>query len=315
MGVGPFPFQLEYFMVVRDQAEANRALRGKDPKKRNKMFGPPPRDETPEPWVQKLRAELEKGQNNVRGGIDGFGFVVYRWKEDEGVPWERLEKAIMGDIMNWGEDGMAGMKEIKPKAKLQWVEMAGTSIENYRMHFQALRESGQLEAGIRSDVFLVIDPHAANAWFPVNLPAEAALAYAERHRSEGHTGIMTMSSTRSSALGAMPTDFEPWVLAVDANFTQNSVPDAADSSSSASLYPGWLRMQSSLLFEELYGLGESGILAMEELWKMAASHPCGVYTGVVTEVEIRRFSEWNVLRNRAFKWVLDRPDVLFYGRR
>lgn len=149
----------------------------------------------------------------------------------------------------------------------------------------------------------------------MNLPAEAALAYAERHRSEGHTGIMTMSSTRSSALGAMPTDFEPWVLAVDANFTQNSVPDAADSSSSASLYPGWLRMQSSLLFEELYGLGESGILAMEELWKMAASHPCGVYTGVVTEVEIRRFSEWNVLRNRAFKWVLDRPDVLFYGRR
>lgn len=126
---------------------------------------------------------------------------------------------------------------------------------------------------------------------------------------------MTMSSTRSTALGAMPTDFEPWVLAVDPDFGQTNASTATGSSSPPSIYAGWLRMQSSLVFEELYGLAESGILAMEELWKMAASHPCGVYTGVLTEVEIRRFDEWTMLRNRAIKWVLDRPDTMFYGRR
>ncbi|EKG10193.1 hypothetical protein MPH_12793 [Macrophomina phaseolina MS6] len=314
MGVGPFPFQLEYFMVLRDQADANKAVRGKDPKKRTKLFGPPPREEKPEPWVQILAAQLKNAENNAEDGTGGFGFVVYRWKEYEGVPWEKVEKAITGDLMNWGE-GMVGVGQLKPKAKLQWVEMAGASMENYRMHFQTLRESEQLETGIRHDVFLVIDPHAANAWFPTHLPAEAAHVYAERHRSEGHSGIMTMSSTRSTALGAMPTDFEPWVLAVDPDFGQTNASTATGSSSPPSIYAGWLRMQSSLVFEELYGLAESGILAMEELWKMAASHPCGVYTGVLTEVEIRRFDEWTMLRNRAIKWVLDRPDTMFYGRR
>ncbi|EOD47890.1 hypothetical protein UCRNP2_5360 [Neofusicoccum parvum UCRNP2] len=312
MGVGPFPAQAEFYMMLNDQADANKALRGKDPKKRNKLVGPPPQEEKPEPWVRKIAAKLEDGTEAK--GIDGFGFVVYRWKQYEGVPWERLEEAITRDLLNWGK-GMAGAEQITAKTKLQWIEMAGTDVENYRMHFKSLRESGQLQPGVRSDVFLVVDPHAANAWFPEHLPASAALAYAERHRSDGHSGFMTMSSTRSSALGAMPTDFEPWVLAVDPDFAQSRSSAATDVSGPLSLYPGWLRVQSSLAFEEVYGKAESGILAMEEMWKMAASHPCGVYTGMATEVEARRFLEWSSLRNRAIKWVLDRPDALFYARR
>ncbi|KAL0262039.1 hypothetical protein SLS55_003474 [Diplodia seriata] len=305
MGVGPFPFQAEYYMVLHDQAEANKAVRGKDPTKRNNLFGPPPQEEKPEPWVHRLIERLQKSEDET----DGFGFVVYRWKEYDGVAWEKLEAAITGDLMNWGEK-MTGADKIKPKAKLQWIEMAGTSMENYRTHFKSLRDSGQLNPGMRSDVFLVIDPRAANAWFPQHPSAESALAYAERHPFRGHVGITTMSSTRSTALGAMPTDFEPWVLAVDPNFPQQATP------STSAPYLGWVRVQSSLVFEELYGLAASGMPQLRALWKMAASHPCAVCTGVaVTEVEIRRFCEWSELRNRAVRWVLDRPDALFYARR
>lgn len=144
-----------------------------------------------------------------------------------------------------------------------------------------------------------------------------------------------MSSTTSTALDAMPTDFEPWVLAVDANFPV-SVQPYMDAALAASLYRGWARVQSSLVFEELYGLaaaaaatatggglerpgsrlGAAGVLRLGQMWRVAASHPCAVYTGAaVTEVEIRRFAEWSGLRSRAVRWVLDRPDVLFYGRR
>ncbi|OJD39075.1 uncharacterized protein BKCO1_3000205 [Diplodia corticola] len=305
MGVGPFPFQSEYYMVLNDQADANKAVRGKDLKKRTRLYGPPSQDPKPEPWVQQLTKRLQ----NPDDEIDGFGFVVYRWKEYDGVAWEKLEAAVTGDLMNWGEQ-MAGADNIKPKAKLQWIEMAGPDMDNYRTHFKSLRESGQLKPGMRSDVFLVIDPRAANAWFPRHPSAESALAYAERHLFRGHVGISTMSSTRSTALGAMPTDFEPWVLAVDADFPR---PTAL---SRPPLYLGWVRVQSSLVFEELYGLAASGMPQLEELWKMAASHPCAVCTGVaVTEVEIRRFCEWTELRNKTLSWVLRRPDALFYGGR
>lgn len=130
----------------------------------------------------------------------------------------------------------------------------------------------------------------------------------------------------------MLTDFEPWVLAVDANFPVSVGAPYVDAALATSLYRGWARVQSSLVFEELYGLaaaatggglerpgtrlGAAGVLRLGQMWRVAASHPCAVYTGAaVTEVEIRRFAEWSGLRSRAVRWVLDRPDVLFYGRR
>ncbi|KAF9631157.1 hypothetical protein BFW01_g2019 [Lasiodiplodia theobromae] len=328
MGVGPFPFQFEYFMVLNDQADANKAVRGKDPKKRSKLFGPPPQKQKPEPWVQELIERLEDPKDKT----NSFGFVVYREKEYEGVAWEKLEEVITEDLMNWG-DKMPGADKIKPKAKLHWIEMAHTGIENYRSHFDTLRTNNLLAPGTCPSTFLVIDPRAANAWFPQHSgAASTAHAFAERHPFRGHTGTSTMSSTTSTALDAMLTDFEPWVLAVDANFPVSVGAPYVDAALNASLYRGWARVQSSLVFEELYGLaaaatggglerpgtrlGAAGVLRLGQMWRVAASHPCAVYTGAaVTEVEIRRFAEWSGLRSRAVRWVLDRPDVLFYGRR
>ncbi|KAB2568597.1 hypothetical protein DBV05_g12726, partial [Lasiodiplodia theobromae] len=331
MGVGPFPFQFEYFMVLNDQADANKAVRGKDPKKRSKLFGPPPQKQKPEPWVQELIERLEDPEDKT----NSFGFVVYREKEYEGVAWEKLEEVITEDLMNWG-DKMPGADKIKPKAKLHWIEMAHTGIENYRSHFDTLRTNNLLAPGTCPSTFLVIDPRAANAWFPQHSGASTAHAFAERHPFRGHTGTSTMSSTTSTALDAMLTDFEPWVLAVDANFPVSVGAPYVDAALATSLYRGWARVQSSLVFEELYGLaaaaatggglersrpgsrigGAAGVLRLGQMWRMAASHPCAVYTGAaVTEVEIRRFAEWSGLRSRAVRWVLDRPDVLFYGRR
>ncbi|KAF2143107.1 uncharacterized protein K452DRAFT_307977 [Aplosporella prunicola CBS 121167] len=291
MGFGPFPGQLEVKMILHDQKEAQKALRKSKVKPENKQ--PDQTNAEVEPWMMKVKQRLE---NNGE-----FGFVVYRQGRYEGVEWANLKKIVEGELVKWGEK-TPGAEGIRERVKLQWIEMAGGDVESYKTHFKAFRESGQLQPGMRTDLFLIVDPHSVNAWFPMKSSEAVNDVWAETHTTPGHSGTNMLPSTHSLALNCMNTDFAPFVIAVS--------PDFAPSLS----FPGWIRLHSTLAFEELYAMAESRCLRMEDMWRLAASHPCGVYTGVVTEVEKWRFKVWGGFRNRAVKWVLDRPDMQFHGR-
>lgn len=157
-----------------------------------------------------------------------------------------------------------------------------------RRHFHEIRSSGEYERKIDGSAFLLVDP-----WTVASYTNKDAVPLATEP-------------------GNLPGDFQPHVLAVDADFKPRATPETekkdesaksksetdadADKQSPPPEYQGQVRIQGNLVWSELYPLLSSKAAELERLWPLAREHPEKVYTGLTVPSQVAPWKEHNSLK-------------------
>ncbi|KAL3490615.1 hypothetical protein BJX62DRAFT_251832 [Aspergillus germanicus] len=295
-------------------------------KLRLEMRGPPPAEPLTPPWIDFLLRDAEEMQKTKpQDEKHTFGFAIYgaagRLSDDQ---WKAVRQKVEDHVASWGE-GIKGAEKVKPLLKLYWHDCKDlgldvNDVDFLKSHFRTARASGTslLGIGIEETTFLVLDSWSLGS-------------YTDAKLSESYLKEKTY----------LPGDFQPHLLAVDANYVADpdpeppatesegqNQPNNTDNKASSDAnkiddfptlfphppppkYTGHLRILGNLVWSEVYALVARNAATLEDLFPLAMEHPQKLYTGLTVPSQVRAWSKHTTIKNsmmESFAKYLEKKD-------
>ncbi|ATY67167.1 hypothetical protein A9K55_000010 [Cordyceps militaris] len=194
-------------------------------------------DEPPR-WVAQARRHFSYGKT-IPWAFIGFR-TSYGHSDEE---WERFKSSFHADISNWGSE-LGDIDDIRALSVVEWHDVEGTvdgkvdGIAAAEKQFETLSQDEELMERFNNEVYLVADKESIDSYLRPNATA-------------GH------------------------ILAVEAGFDVDEA-DAERLSESPG-YDGWLRLQGSLVWDDLSALMLMQTQFLMDLWPLAKDDPEKVY--------------------------------------
>ncbi|EEH23504.1 hypothetical protein PABG_05715 [Paracoccidioides brasiliensis Pb03] len=264
--------QAHLYQTIDTQLEAQKRTR------QRVQWYPEPELLSPVAWIGDILRGIRDSASTDQP-VRKVGFVIYRLCYDGDTAhdnvWSMLLNDIKQDLADWGS-GIDGAEDLKPFLELHPFDgkklgLAEDDIDGAKKHFAKFLASPDFPRGMDENSFLVLDSASFSSY-----------NFANNITTTTTTTTTTMTTTTPS-----PAQFDTrFLLTVDASFDPAEGLERPEESPG---YIGEMRIQTSLIWPELFALLTAQAQWMEELWPLAMRHPQKIYVGYVVPEMLKRW--------------------------